>query len=96
MNNSGFCKKNNAGGHLVKRLKQRLQTAYKALGTPKELLAEKQSAVIVKDADIQRFEYSFEVLWETGRHFLRSYEGIETKSHKGTIRGFFQICFFSQ
>lgn len=79
----------------MERLKNRLMTAQKALGTLKELLTDEKPSIIVRDAAIQRFEYSFEALWKSGSRFLRSYEGIETGSPKGTIRGFFQTGYFT-
>jgi nucleotidyltransferase substrate binding protein (TIGR01987 family) len=79
----------------VERLKNRLMTAQKALGTLKELLTDEKPSMIVRDAAIQRFEYSFEALWKTGSRFLRSYEGIDTGSPKGTIRGFFQTGYLT-
>ncbi|MHC4292337.1 MAG: nucleotidyltransferase substrate binding protein [Planctomycetota bacterium] len=59
------------GGHFVERLKNRLKTAQKALGTLNELLTDEKPSIIVRDAAIQRFEYSFEALWKTGSRFLR-------------------------
>ena len=79
----------------MERLKQRLQTAQKALGTLNELLTDERPTIVVRDAAIQRFEYTFEALWKTGSRFLRLYEGIETGSPKGTIRGFFQTGYFT-
>ena len=49
------------------------------------------STIIERDASIQRFEYTFEAVWKTGKSFLRKVEGIEIGSPKGNIRGFYTI-----
>jgi predicted PP-loop superfamily ATPase len=44
----------------MERLKQRLEVAQRALETLKEVLSETNRTVILRDAAIQRFEYTFE------------------------------------
>jgi hypothetical protein len=55
----------------VERLKERFGVAQKALATLREVLAETNPSVIVRDAAIQRFEYTFEAFWKAGQEFLR-------------------------
>ena len=47
----------------MERLKLRYQDARRALSTFEEILAEPFS-VIVRDAAVQRFEYTFEAVWK--------------------------------
>ena len=51
--------------------------------------------VILRDAAIQRFEYTFEAVWKTGQEFLRSHEGLDVGSPKGTVRGLFQTGYLN-
>jgi nucleotidyltransferase substrate binding protein (TIGR01987 family) len=74
----------------VERLKERLDVAQKALKTLQEIIADENPTVILRDAAIQRFEYTFEAVWKAGQEFLKSHEGLEIGSPKGTIRGLFQ------
>ena len=41
---------------------------------------------IVRDAAIQRFEYTFELFWKFLRYYLKEYEGAEANSPKSVIR----------
>ena len=80
----------------MERLKQRVDTAGKALKTLQELLESETLTVVERDAAIQRFEYSFEALWKSGKAFLKEIEGLEIGSPKGVIRGFFQVGLLSE
>jgi hypothetical protein len=51
------------------RLTLRIETARRALGTLEELAGEPATKVI-RDASIQRFEYSFEALWKAAQAVL--------------------------
>ena len=44
---------------------------------------------IVRDAVIQRFEYTFELFWKLLKYYLKEYEGIEANSPKSVIREIF-------
>ena len=57
----------------------------KALNSLDEILHEEFS-VIVRDATIQRFEYTVEVFWKFVKNYLSSYEGIECYSPKSCMR----------
>jgi nucleotidyltransferase substrate binding protein (TIGR01987 family) len=80
----------------VERLKERFDVAQKALATLREVLAETNPTVIVRDAAIQRFEYTFEAVWKAGQEFLRVQEGIDLGSPKGVMRGLFQTGYLNQ
>ncbi len=75
----------------MERLKQRLESAKRALKTLQELLSLHSLTVIERDAAIQRFEYTFEAVWKAGKAFLREIEGLEIGSPKGIIRSFRQV-----
>ena len=72
-------------------VKQKVNTARKALKTLQELLDKDRPSIVERDAAIQRFEYTFEAIWKAGKHFLREVEGIEIGSPKGVIRSFLQV-----
>jgi nucleotidyltransferase substrate binding protein (TIGR01987 family) len=70
------------------RLQERLRTADQTLKTLQDVLSLPFSE-IVRDAAIQRFEYSFEAVWKAAKQYLKETEGIETGSPKGVIRACF-------
>ena len=70
-------------------LNQRLATLDAALATLEEILAYHPS-VIVRDATIQRFEYTAEAAWKALKHYLLEYEGRECQTPKGCIREAFK------
>lgn len=63
------------------KLKQRLDSCERALMTLEEIL-EEEFSVIVRDAAIQRFEYTFESLWKLLKRYLQEGEGIICNSPK--------------
>jgi nucleotidyltransferase substrate binding protein (TIGR01987 family) len=72
----------------VDELKRRLALARKAFATMREALGLPKTA-IVRDAAIQRFEYSFEAVWKAAQRFLREREGVEAASPKAVVRASF-------
>ena len=71
----------------MERLNARLAQADKALRTLEALLADPRRAdTVVRDAAIQRFEYSFEAVWKAAQRYLRVGEGIEEGSPEAVIR----------
>lgn len=80
----------------MERLKEKFDVAQKALATLREVLKEKNPTVIVRDAAIQRFEYTFEAVWKAGQEFLRTQEGIDVGSPKGVMRGYFQTGYLNE
>lgn len=66
-------------------LNDKLKQLEEALKTWEEVLNESYTE-IVRDATIQRFEYSFELLWKTVKIYLREKESIECQSPKSCFR----------
>jgi nucleotidyltransferase substrate binding protein (TIGR01987 family) len=66
------------------------EDARKAQKTLKEITDERYS-VIVRDASIQRFEYSFEIFWKLLKEYLRVKEGIICNSPKSCFREAFNV-----
>ncbi len=62
----------------------------KALRTLKEIL-DMPYSVIIRDAAIQRFEYSFEIFWKFIKEYLRVKEGIVCNSPKSCFREAFRM-----
>ncbi len=79
----------------MENLKERLQSCTAALGTLDEALRLPFS-VIVRDAAIQRFEYSFESVWKLLKGYLEAQEGIVCNSPKGCFREAFQTGLLSR
>ena len=69
----------------MERLKRRAEETKKALRTLKEILGQPYSE-IVRDATIQRFEYTFESFWKFLKEYLRECEGIICNSPKSCFR----------
>jgi hypothetical protein len=63
----------------MEKLKERFSSCERALGTLDQGLRTAFS-VMVRDASIQRFEYSFESLWKLLKAYLEQYEGIVCNS----------------
>ena len=59
--------------------------ARRAAATLADVLREPKSA-LVRDAAIQRFEYTFEATWKATQRYLRDVEGLEVASPAGAIR----------
>ncbi len=57
----------------------------KALKTLKDIIGE-QKTTIVRDASIQRFEYTFEAAWKLLKVYLYIIEGIDCGSPKSCFR----------
>lgn len=73
----------------MERVTERLATAWRALDTLVEALNEPLTPLI-RDAAIQRFEYTFEIAWKTARLYLLEVEGVQVGSPKGVIRACLQ------
>ena len=80
----------------MERLKQKVDSAQRALKTLQEILGCQNPSTVERDAAIQRFEYTFEAVWKAGKAFLREIEGLEIGSPKGVIRGFLQVGLFTE
>ena len=73
------------------RLEERLEVAGKALATFCELSLTDIEDTVVRDAAIQRFEYTFEATWKAAQLYLREREGLEQGSPKGVMRACLQV-----
>jgi nucleotidyltransferase substrate binding protein (TIGR01987 family) len=69
----------------VETLRDSLDSLGSALNRFGEALARPDPDDIVMDGTIQRFEFTFELLWKTLRRFLHQ-EGIDTASPKSTLK----------
>lgn len=69
----------------MEKLMLRLESAARALSTLEEILHEKFS-IIVRDAAIQRFEYTFESVWKLVKAYLYEVEGLVCNSPKSCWR----------
>lgn len=74
----------------MEKLKIIAEDTKNALGTLKEII-ETPYTVIVRDATIQRFEYSFEIFWKFLKEYLRVKEGIICNSPKSCFREAFNV-----
>ena len=74
----------------MEKIEALIRDTKKALDTFKEILNEPFS-VIVRDAAIQRFEYSFEVIWKLLKEYLKEKEGIICNSPKSCFREAFNV-----
>jgi nucleotidyltransferase substrate binding protein (TIGR01987 family) len=70
----------------MERLRERLTVARRALANLEELAVRTSVTPVERDAAIQRFEYSFEAVWQAARLFLRHHEGLDLASPKAVIR----------
>lgn len=66
-------------------LDTRLVTCQRALFTLEQVL-EMPYSIIVRDASIQRFEYSFEITWKLLKTYLAEAEGVICNSPKRCFR----------
>lgn len=69
---------------------EKLAQAERALSTLSDILGEPFSPII-RDATIQRFEYSSEVVWKVAREWLFVNESIEENHPRGCYRKLYQI-----
>ncbi len=73
----------------MERLNERLEQTEKALNVFNEILNEPYSKII-RDAAIQRFEFTLETIWKLTQRYLLLQHGIDAGSPKAVIRGSFQ------
>jgi len=78
------------------RLKERLDVAAKALATLLALPLDGTGDDVVRDAAIQRFEYTFEAVWKAVQLYLRDREGLEQGSPKGVVRSSLLVGLLSE
>jgi len=75
----------------MERVRERMQTARKALGTLRELTDKSNVSAVERDAAIQRFEYTVEAIWKTAQIFLSEMEGVTANSPKSAVRASWQV-----
>ena len=78
----------------MEKLMERLHSCLRALATLDEAV-NMPFSVIVRDASIQRFEYSFESLWKLLKAHLEQHEGIRCHSPKRCFREALQVGLLS-
>lgn len=74
----------------MERLQQKIATAKQALAALDEALQMPKNT-IVRDASIQRFEFSVEVIWKMAQAYLRLKEGLDLASPKQVFRSCFNL-----
>ncbi|MBI4656597.1 MAG: nucleotidyltransferase substrate binding protein [Elusimicrobia bacterium] len=79
----------------MERLKSRYVDVLKSLNTLDEILKGSFS-IIVRDAAIQRFQYTFEALWKFLKQYLQEKEGKICNSPKSVFREIFSIGFLTE
>lgn len=78
----------------MERLNERLASAFKALITLEELSGMEKPSQIIRDATLQRFEYTFEIAWKTAKTYLYEIEGVVAGSPKNVIRECLKVGIF--
>ena len=74
----------------MERLALKYQDAKNAVQTLTDILKEHYS-VIIRDATIQRFKYTFEAVWKFLKEYLKEKEGIISASPKSCFREIFGL-----
>lgn len=74
----------------MERLMRAHETARHALSTLTDILKE-PTGTIVRDASIQRFEYTFETVWKLLKLHLFVHHGIDAGSPKACFREAFKV-----
>ena len=70
----------------MERLIERVTLANKALDRLAELAGKEAVSDVERDALIQRFEFSYELLWKCAKDYLRVNEGLDSASPRRVIR----------
>ena len=71
----------------MERLRERLDSAAKALSTLDELDSTSLPPVAGRDAAIMRIIYTFEAMWRALQRYLAVVEGVELATPKACMRG---------
>lgn len=80
----------------MERLREKITTAETALQRLEEILVIEELSAIERDAAIQRFEFTFEILWKCAKDYLYKVEGLEIASPKGVIRSCREVKLFNE
>jgi len=79
----------------METLKLRIEIAQKVLQTLKAIMEEPYS-VIVRDAAIQRFEYTSEIFWKVIKGYLDVHDGVICNSPKACFKEAFKVGLISE
>lgn len=79
----------------MERIDLKYADAKKALATLRDILKEPFSTII-RDAAIQRFEYTFEAFWKFIKEYLKEKEGIIANSPKSCFKEVFSLGFCTE
>jgi nucleotidyltransferase substrate binding protein (TIGR01987 family) len=79
----------------MERLKRARENARYALNTLEQILKE-PVGTIVRDASIQRFEYTFETVWKLLKVYLLEMQGVDAGSPKACFREAFKVGILTQ
>jgi len=74
----------------METLNLKYKDALRAIETLEEISSESFS-IVVRDAAIQRFEYTFEAVWKFLKEYLKEKEGIICNSPKSCFREIFSL-----
>jgi nucleotidyltransferase substrate binding protein (TIGR01987 family) len=75
---------------MVARIKLKHEDALRSLRALEEILNESFS-IIIRDASIQRFEFTFEAFWKFIKEYLKEREGIICNSPKACYRELYAL-----
>jgi nucleotidyltransferase substrate binding protein (TIGR01987 family) len=78
------------------RLAQRLTSAEKAFRAFEELMCMNNPDAVIRDATIQRFEFTFEAIWKLAKEALYVQDGIDVGSPKAVIRASREVGMFTE
>jgi nucleotidyltransferase substrate binding protein (TIGR01987 family) len=78
----------------VKQLASAVEDFRSCLDMDLSLYGEKE-ADLLKNGQIQKFEFSIEILWKTLRIFLYEIHGFDIQSPKGVIKKFFELGYIN-
>ncbi|VAX35783.1 Protein of unknown function DUF86, Caur_2869 group [hydrothermal vent metagenome] len=79
----------------MERINLKYNDATKALETLEEILTHEFS-IVVRDATIQRFEYTFEAIWKFLKEYLKEKEGVIANTPKAVFRAIFSSGFLTE
>lgn len=79
----------------MERLNLRYKDAVRALDTLR-IISKEPFTVIIRDASIQRFEYTFEALWKFLKEYLKQKEGIICNAPKSCFREILALGFLTE
>jgi nucleotidyltransferase substrate binding protein (TIGR01987 family) len=80
----------------MERVKERLEEAVKALSTFEKIVGLPEPTDIERDAAIQRFEYSFEMVWKAAQAYLIDQGLTDVVSPRSAIRASFKVGMFNE